>query len=80
LRVLQPVDHSFRNQNLLHFVPVLAADLGGELFLSLDDFLVLPVPAQLEVDFGLEAGDVDLTLSGLAQFFWLLVSHLAINS
>ena len=73
---LESVDDSFCNHNFLDSVSRLSLYLAEELFLTLDYFLVLSVPTELEVQFGLEGGDVDLPLCGLGHFLWLVVSHL----
>lgn len=76
--VFESVDDSLGDHYFLYFVSGLAPDFVYKLFFPLDDFLVLAVPAHLEVDFGLEAGDVDLALGGLGHLLGLVVSHLRI--
>ena len=80
LSIFQTIDNPLGDENLLDFVPIFAAHFGNQFFLSLDDFLMLSVPAQLKMYLGLETGDIDLPLVRFVQFFWLLVSHLRINS
>ena len=75
LGVLQPVDHSFSYQYFFHLVTRLAFQFRNQLLLALDYLCVFPVARQLQVNLGLETGDVDLSLSGFRQFFGLLVSH-----
>lgn len=76
MTVLQSVYYSFCDENFFDFISIFASDFGNKFFLSFDDFLVLPVSAEFEVDFGFEAGDVDLSLARFGEFLGLFVAHL----
>lgn len=73
--VFEAVYYSFRDEDFLDFVSGLALDLHHEFLFAFDDFPIFAVPGELEVNLGLEAGDVYLTLRGLCQFLRLVVSH-----
>lgn len=75
LSVLQAVDNSFGNENLLCFVSAFGLDLGEQLFLALDDFVILTVSDEFKVNSSLEASDVDLVFGDSGYFLRLLVSH-----
>lgn len=65
LCVFETVDYSFRDEDFFNFVSGLALYLHHEFLLAFDDFSIFAVPHELEVNLGLEAGNVNLPLRGL---------------
>ena len=75
LRVFQTINNSLSNKQLFSFISVLGFNFANQLFLSLDDLIILPVSHQFQMDSCLQGSHINLCFGSSAYFLRLLISH-----